>query len=58
MHLRSAAFPVTGENMSCECLLREENGNLVNVLSMKDTAGPVGNSGICFVGNREFSTDI
>lgn len=57
MVLRSAVFPVARE-MSCERLLREENGSLVNVLSKKDTADPVGNSGICLVGNREFSAEI
>lgn len=57
MVLRSALFPVARE-MSCEHLLREENGSLVSVLSKKDTADPVGNSGICLVGNREFSAEI
>ena len=56
MVLKSAVFPVA-RKMSCERLLREENGSLVNVLS-KDTADPVGNSGICLVGNREFSAEI
>lgn len=57
MFLRSVIFPVARET-SCERLLREENGSLVNVLSKKDPADPVGNSGICLVGSREFSAEM
>lgn len=57
MFLRSVIFPVARET-SCEHLLREENGSLVNVLSKKDPADPVGNSGICLVGSREFSAEM
>lgn len=57
-YVRSGVSPVAREEMADVCLLREKKDNLAEVLRVKDTTAPIGDSGLCLVGNRTFDRNL